>query len=212
MYVCMPKASPISGKLCWVSSFASAIATWRGLAMLRLRRLLWRSEILILKYSATVRWILSTLTCLSCRASRSFSFARTVRTGPNFCCPLGVPSWILGNLCNSCPLPSYCASICFHSCPYSVFWAITFFSLKEGVEEERGYCSFFWNVKIKRVGPFYYKKDCFIIKTNKNALFMKRGRLLIKKKPLPGMPRSAAHKLDTPQPFPNQSPTMSYIF
>ena len=32
---------------------------------------------------------------------------------------------------------------------------------------------------------------------------MKRGRLLRKKRPLPGMPRSGAHRLDTPQPFPN---------
>ena len=32
------------------------------------------------------------------------------------------------------------------------------------------------------VGPFYYKKGGFIKKTNKNALFMKRGPLLAKEK------------------------------
>ena len=36
---------------------------------------------------------------------------------------------------------------------------------------------------LKAAGPFYYKKGGFIIKTSKNALFMKRGRLLTKKAP-----------------------------
>ena len=39
---------------------------------------------------------------------------------------------------------------------------------------------------------------------------MKRGRLLRKKKPLPGMPRSGAHRLDNPNHFPS-IPTILYI-
>ena len=75
----LPKASPISGRLIWVSSLASAIATWRGRATLRLRFFECMSEILILKYSATVFWIPSTLTWrfATLRMSRSASLARS---------------------------------------------------------------------------------------------------------------------------------------
>src|SRR5689334_12744079 len=43
-----PNASPMSGRLSWVSSLASAMATWRGRATLRLRFLEYISETLIL--------------------------------------------------------------------------------------------------------------------------------------------------------------------
>ena len=60
------------------------------------------------------------------------------------------------------------------------------------------------------VGPFYYKKGGFIIKTPKKALLRKRGQLLRKRKrPLPGMPRLGAHRLDTP---PNHFPTIPNHF
>ena len=68
-----PNASPISGKLCVVSSFASAIAICRGRAIERLRRFDNKSATRILKYSATVFWMFSTVTSLSCNASTSRS-------------------------------------------------------------------------------------------------------------------------------------------
>ena len=46
------------------------------------------------------------------------------------------------------------------------------------------------------------KKEGFIIKANKNVLFVKRG-CKTKQKNLPGMPRLGAHRLHTPQPFSN---------
>src|ERR1041384_6582721 len=75
----LPNASPISGRLIWVRSLASAMATWRGRATLRLRFFECMSEILILKYSATVFWIPSTLTwrLATFRMSRSASLARS---------------------------------------------------------------------------------------------------------------------------------------
>ncbi len=45
---CMVKASPMSGRLCCVSSLASAIAICRGLATLRLRFFECMSDIFIL--------------------------------------------------------------------------------------------------------------------------------------------------------------------
>src|SRR5213082_3413155 len=70
----LPKASPISGRLIWVRSLASAMATWRGRATLRLRFFECMSDILILKYSATVFWMPSTLTCRLFRLRMSQRF------------------------------------------------------------------------------------------------------------------------------------------
>ena len=55
------------------------------------------------------------------------------------------------------------------------------------------------------VGPFYYKKGGFIIKIQKMH-FLWKGSDLTKKKALPGMPRSGAHRLDIAQQFSNHFP------
>ena len=56
------------------------------------------------------------------------------------------------------------------------------------------------------VGPFYYKKGGFIIKTHQNALFRKKGRLLRKKRPyralLEGLPRQPVQLRGGPRRIP----------
>ena len=61
------------------------------------------------------------------------------------------------------------------------------------------------------VGPFYYKKGGFIIKTPKIALFRKRGRLLTKKSRRRECLRSGAHRLDNPNHFPTIPNHFLYI-
>src|SRR5712691_9132645 len=77
----LPKASPISGRLIWVRSLASAMATWRGRARLRLRFLECMSD--TLNTDLTAVEIEDVAQCFLCEVERELAFGEA-REGEDF--------------------------------------------------------------------------------------------------------------------------------